>query len=142
MLTGIGVVLLILDRIIGFGRRDAKTEAAISKTEAAITDLKGDLHTLDNRVTGFVQSLTTNAELGIRLSIRTEAHEERLKVIESLRDNFVSHASKDDAEHASMKESIERLSRVNEQLSAQLSRIVPADAFVEVATGAGRTRAR
>jgi|ERR1700722_2299922 len=127
LLTGIGVILLIADRVFGVVRRDVKTTDAIAELEKHLKEL-------DLRVAGFVSAVTANAELGLRVSIRTEAHEERLKAIEAIRDAFLRHASKDEAEHTAMQNSIERLSRVNENLSAQISRMIPADVFAEVSS--------
>ena len=77
------------------------------------------------------RAITANTEMAIRLTGRSDEVERRLGLVESVKDAFVRHAATDVAEHAAMRDSIDRLSRSSELLTAQLSRLTAPAAFAK-----------
>ena len=114
---------LLIDRFKGWGRQDARTDDALKSLGQKIDNL-------DRSMAGYATAITANAELGIRLSGRADEAERRLSLVEGVRDAFVRHAATDVAEHAAMRESIDRLSRNSEALSAQIGRLAPVATLV------------
>lgn len=120
--AGATLAFLLVDRFRGWGRRDAKTDDGLKQ-------LGKKIDRMDESMAGYARAITANTEMGIRLSGRADEADRRLALVEGVRDAFVRHAATDVAEHAAMRESIDRLSRSGETLAAQIGRLAPPAAF-------------
>lgn len=130
VLAGATFLFLVADRFTNWGRRTGRTDDVI-------TALGEKIDGMETSITRYASAITANTEMGIRLTGRADEAERRIELVEDVKAAFIKHAATDVAEHASMRESIDRLTRSSEGLSAQISRITPADSFVEVS---GRRR--
>jgi len=117
---------LLVDRFKGWGRRDARTDDGLKQLGAKIDNM-------DKAMGDYGRAITANTEMAIRLTGRSDEVERRLGLVESVKDAFVRHAATDVAEHAAMRDSIDRLSRSSELLTAQLSRLTAPAAFAKAA---------
>lgn len=124
-LTGIGVLILIVDRFIGAGKRSASVDGAINSLGEKISALGVNMDKI-------ASAASSAAELSIRLSGRLDEHERRLAKVEELAPSFIRHTATIEAQQQSTRENIERLQRAHEAMQAQITRLVPADTFSEL----------
>ena len=75
---------------------------------------------------GYARAITANTEMGSASASAPTRAERRLSLVEGVRDAFVRHAATDVAEHAAMRDFIDRLTRSSEALSAHIGRLAPA----------------